>query len=89
MCIKRYAKYGAIGANLFVERYARKVAEQIGYLEKTIIVPWITTTKTGTATTTSHSRMLSEEQVKILLSSYINYVDTFVRVSNMRKNISF
>ena len=30
--------------------------------------------------------MLLEEQVKTRLYSYFNYINTFVRVSNMRRN---
>ena len=35
ICIKRYAKTGAIGANVSVKRYASKAAEQACYLEST------------------------------------------------------
>ena len=35
MCIERYAKSGAQGANIIVERYTRKFTEQNYYLKKT------------------------------------------------------
>ena len=95
MCVKKYAKSGANGANVSFKRYARNAALAIGNIEADydyLIDTYYDRDRNGNYYCIEQDEVvevLTEEQVKTRLTSYFEYINTFIRVSNVRKNIAF
>ena len=85
-----FAKSGAIGAKLYVEKYARNTAERVGFID--LIDKNYDRDRDGNYYHTVEDdvvEVLTAEQLKNRYSTYTNYIDTFVRDSNVRRNIAF
>ena len=88
--MKRYAKSGAIGANLSIEMYASMAKGRISDLMKYYNCMMDDYDRDGNYYLTKQDavvRVLTEVQVKTRLSSYIDYIDSFVIVSNVGRNL--
>ena len=95
LCVERYAKSSANGANLCIQSYRKIVTEQALRMNKIFkrICDYIySRDKDSNFYRTVEDdvvEVLTEEQLKSRYSTYTNYIENFMRVRLLRRNIAF